>query len=145
VEDKTIFINGATIFDVPGEAQKDYKLSIYALKAGQIKFSTVFRNPLTHELITYKINLTITPSDPLKIIAMSSLVREATQKHITIENPLSHPVEIIKEMIVVDNDTVFVSPLQFTIAPKSVNFVLFSNLASNLSTDLFWQKKKTVS
>lgn len=119
VEDKTVFINGATIFDVPGQSQKDYKLSIYALKAGQVKFSVVFKNPLTHERITFKVNLTISPSDPLKVIAMSSVVREATQKNITIENPLSHPVEIKKDLIIIDNDTVFVSPQQFTIAPKS--------------------------
>ena len=50
---------------------------------------------------------------------MTSLVREATQKHITIKNPLSHPVEIKKEMIIVESETVFVSPLSFTIAPKS--------------------------
>lgn len=50
---------------------------------------------------------------------MNSLVREVTQKHITIENPLSHPVEIKKDMITVESDTVFVSPIQFTIAPKS--------------------------
>jgi len=50
---------------------------------------------------------------------MSSVVREATQKNITIENPLSHPVEIKKDLIIIDNDTVFVSPQQFTIAPKS--------------------------
>jgi hydrocephalus-inducing protein len=55
VEDKTVFVNGATLFDVPGDSQKDYKLSIYALKAGQLKFSIIFRNPLTHELITFKV------------------------------------------------------------------------------------------
>jgi hydrocephalus-inducing protein len=50
-----VFINGATIFDVPGESQKDYKLSIYALKAANIKFSIYFKNPLTHEFIFYKV------------------------------------------------------------------------------------------
>lgn len=54
MEDKSFFINGATIFDVPSEAQKDYKLSIYALKAGQAKFTVYFRNPLTHEFIAFK-------------------------------------------------------------------------------------------
>ena len=75
VEDKSVFINGATIFDVPGDSQKDYKLSIYALKAGQVKFSIVFKNPLTHEFITFKVNLTATPSDAQKAIVMTSLVR----------------------------------------------------------------------
>lgn len=57
VEDKALFINGATIFDVPGDSQKDYKLSIYALKAVQSKFSIYFRNPLTNEFIFYKVVL----------------------------------------------------------------------------------------
>ena len=48
VEDKAVFINGATIFDVPGESLKDYKLSIYALKACQVKLTIYFRNPSTN-------------------------------------------------------------------------------------------------
>lgn len=55
MEDKSVFINGATIFDVPADSQKDYKLSIYALKATQIKFSIYFRNPVTLEFIFYKV------------------------------------------------------------------------------------------
>lgn len=119
VEDKSVFINGATIFDVPGESQKDYKLSIYALKAAQLKFAIYFRNPLTHEFIFFKVNLVVNPADPQKEIVMASLVREATQKLLTIENPLPHPVEIKKEMIVIESETVFVSPKSFTIPPKS--------------------------
>jgi hypothetical protein len=76
---------------------------------------------------------------------MSSLVREATQKLITIENPLSHPVEIKKEMIIVESDTVFVSPLGFTIAPKSVRIFLFSNSAWSSSIGLYWQRKRIAS
>lgn len=87
-----MFINGATIFDVPGESQKDYKLSIYALKAANVKFSIYFKNPLTHEFIFYKANLVVSPADPQKEIVMSSLVREATQRLLTIENPLPNPV-----------------------------------------------------
>lgn len=50
-----MFINGATIFDVPGESQKDYKLSIYALKAANVKLSVFFRNPMTNEFIFFKV------------------------------------------------------------------------------------------
>ena len=51
---------------------------------------------------------------------MASLVREATQKLLTIENPLPNPVEIKKEMIIIESETVFVSPKSFVIPPKSV-------------------------
>ena len=50
---------------------------------------------------------------------MSSVVREATQRLINIENPLPHPVDIKQDMIVVESDTVFVSPKSFVIPPKS--------------------------
>jgi hypothetical protein len=73
---------------------------------------------------------------------MASLVREATQKLLTIENPLPNPVEIKKEMIVIESETVFVSPKSFTIPPKSVILVLFSNSDWSLSTDPFWQRNK---
>ena len=45
----------------------------------------------------------VNPADPQKEILMASLVREATQKLLTIENPLPNPVEIKKEMILIDS------------------------------------------
>lgn len=63
-EDKSVFINGATIFDVPGESQKDYKLSIYALKAANVKLSIFFRNPMTHEFIFFKVVTSIIYLEP---------------------------------------------------------------------------------
>jgi hydrocephalus-inducing protein len=62
VEDKSVFINAATIFDIVGDSVKDYKLSIYTLKACQVKFSIWFRNPVTYEFISYRINLVVSPS-----------------------------------------------------------------------------------
>lgn len=62
VEDKSVFINAATIFDVAGDSAKDYKLSIYALKATVVKFSLFFKNPTTFEFISFKINLTVQPA-----------------------------------------------------------------------------------
>ena len=73
---------------------------------------------------------------------MTSLVREATQKLLTLENPLPHPVEIKKEMIIIESETVFVSPKNFVIAPKSVNFSLFSNSDFSSFTGLSWPKSK---
>lgn len=119
VEDKSVFINAATIFDLPGDATKEYKLSVYGLKASQVKFSLYLRNPVTFEFISYKINLTINPSEPLKETNLTSLVRETSSKLITLENPLSVPVLIKKEMIMIESDVVYVSPNNFTIPAKS--------------------------
>jgi hydrocephalus-inducing protein len=96
VEDKSVFINAATIFDLAGDSTKDYKLSVYGLKASQVKFTLWLRNPVSFEFISYRINLNVTPSEPLKEIHLSSLVRETCNKLITIENPLSVPVQVKK-------------------------------------------------
>lgn len=48
VEDKTVFINAANTFDIAGDSAKDYKLSVYALKACNAKFTLYFKNPNTH-------------------------------------------------------------------------------------------------
>lgn len=54
-EDKTVFINAANTLDVAGDSSKDYKLSIYALKACNAKFTLFFKNPNTHEFISYRV------------------------------------------------------------------------------------------
>ena len=56
-EDKTVFINAANTLDVAGETSKDYKLSIYALKACVSKFTIFFKNPNTHEFISFRVVL----------------------------------------------------------------------------------------
>lgn len=74
-EEKSVFINAATIFDVAADSVKDYKLSIYSLKACNVKFTLFLRNPTTHEYISFKITLAVSPADPLSEIVLSSLVR----------------------------------------------------------------------
>ena len=91
-EDKTIFVNAANTFDVAGDATKDYKLSVYALKACQAKLELVFKNPTTHEFLSFKINITVQPPDPMTKIELQSVVRESVTKLITIENPLATQV-----------------------------------------------------
>lgn len=75
VEDKFVFINAATTFDIVGDSTKEFKLSIYALKACQSKFEVVFKNPLTQEYLSYKVNLTAQPPEPMAKTELVSLVR----------------------------------------------------------------------
>ena len=79
-----MFINAATIFDVAGGSAKDYKLSVYSLKACNVKFTLYLKNPESHEFISFKISLAVTPADPMVAIELSSLVRETTHKLITL-------------------------------------------------------------
>jgi hydrocephalus-inducing protein len=76
-EDKTIFVNAANTFDVAGDTTKDYKLSIYALKACQSKLELIFKNPNTQEFISFKVNITVQPPDPMARIDLQSVVRES--------------------------------------------------------------------
>jgi hydrocephalus-inducing protein len=46
-------------------------------------------------------------------------VRESFSKLITLENPLLVPVQIKKEMILIESDVIYVSPNNFTIPAKS--------------------------
>lgn len=52
-------------------------------------------------------------------IELTSIVREIANKLITIENPLSVPVEFKKDQLVADTDSVSFNPPQFIIPPKS--------------------------
>lgn len=63
----------------------------------------------------------MTPPDAIEAFDLVSTVREATQKLLTIENPLSKPVQITPEQIVCDSDTITFNPPSFTIQPQSVN------------------------
>lgn len=54
-EEKSVFINAANTLDVAGDSSKDYKLSIYALKACNSKFTIFFKNPNTFEFISFRV------------------------------------------------------------------------------------------
>lgn len=62
-QDKAVFISGANTFDVAAQAEKDYKLSLYALKQTNSKITITFKNEKTYEYLQYKINLNIQPPD----------------------------------------------------------------------------------
>lgn len=51
---------------------------------------------------------------------MFAIIRETISKLITIINPLSNPVDVKKEMFVLENDNISVNPPSFTIPPNSV-------------------------
>jgi hypothetical protein len=48
-DDPSVILNGANTVDIPGEALRDYKLTVYGLKPVQNKATIYFRNLQTHE------------------------------------------------------------------------------------------------
>ncbi|EGR28756.1 hypothetical protein IMG5_169530, partial [Ichthyophthirius multifiliis] len=118
-QDPTILINGANTYDVAGDSVKEYKLSIFCLKQTSSKITIQYKNVTTFEFLTYKINLTVQPPDFAQKIEMSAIVRETISKLITVINPLSFPIDVKKEMFIVENDNVYINPPSFTIPPNS--------------------------
>lgn len=46
-EDSTVFITGANTIDLMGNATKEFKLSVFALKATSNTLTVTFRNPVS--------------------------------------------------------------------------------------------------
>ena len=135
-KDDSIIISYAKTIDVPAEGTKKYKLTLMALKQGLNKLTVTFRNPHTDEFIYHLLNLNIGAPEPTEATELTAMVRDIAKKVISINNPLDKPVEIKKEQIIIDTDTLTVAPLAFTIPPKSVNPLLLSGIRtrSELST-----------
>ncbi len=119
-KDPSIFINGASTIDIAGNDSKEYKITLFSLKANNNHLLVTFKNPFSHEFISYKVNTIFTQPDVLTVIELSSIVRESTSKLLTLENPLSTPVLIKPEYFITDNENLSFNPKQFTIPPKSV-------------------------
>ena len=126
-DDPAVFIKGANTIDIAGEATKEYKINIFALKQSSIKFTVTFRNEQSGEYVFYKVNAIVTPSDVMSKAEMTSVVRETTSKIITIENPLKKTVEFKKENIIFDNDSLSANPTIFSILPQSVISLFLSH------------------
>jgi hypothetical protein len=50
--------------------------------------------------------MNVTAGDPLPKIELAATVRETVSKVITLENPMNQNVDIKKEMLIADSDTI---------------------------------------
>ena len=124
-KDSSIFINGANTIDIAGNDLKEYKITLFSLKANNNHLLVTFKNPITYEFISYKTNTIFTAPDVLTVLEMSSVVRESTSKLVTLENPLSTPVIIKPDYFITDNENLSFNPKSFTIPAKSVFIILY--------------------
>jgi hydrocephalus-inducing protein len=142
-KDDSIIIKGANTIDVPAEGTKKYKLTMVALKQGLNKLTVTFRNPNTDEFIYHILSLNVGAPESTETIEMTAMVRDIAKKVISINNPLDKQVEIRKEQIIIDNDTLTVSPQTFTVPPKSVSAFYSRNSVSKSATDLWlWPRAR---
>lgn len=116
-EDSTVFIRGANTIDLMGEATKEYKMSLSALKNTSNTLTVTFRNPVSQEYLQYKVPVCFEASDVLSTYELQSIVRESSSKLITVENPLNQQVVIKPEYFSTDNDNLSFNPTSFKIPP----------------------------
>lgn len=75
--DPSLFIRGASTFDIAGESDKEYKLNFLALRAGSYKFSVSFREKQSGEYIFYQFAVTVEESKNVEQLELMSAVRES--------------------------------------------------------------------
>ena len=113
--DSSLFIRGATIFDIAGESYKEYKLNFLALRAGVYKFNVTFKEKVTGEYIFYQFAVTVEESKEIEKFELVSSVREQVSQAIVIENPTNEEVKINKSQFVFANEYVEVTPDEITV------------------------------
>lgn len=108
--DQSLFIRGATIFDIAGESHKEYKLNFLALKAGVYKFSVTFMEKTTREYIFYNFVVNVEESKEIEKHELISPVREQVSQHIVIENPTNDDIKVLKSQFIFANDYLEITP-----------------------------------
>lgn len=81
-------LSGNTIIDVPANAIKEYKWTIYVLKEGVLPLRVIFHNVKTKEYLFYEISLHVNECESLKTIRLSTCARKPISYALELENPI---------------------------------------------------------
>eukprot|EP01137_Pigoraptor_chileana_P033800 Opistho-2@25310 len=92
--DSSTSLKGVDYIDVPGQMRRDYKLNFYAYKEGVTNARVVFRNEQTQEYLYYVVTFKATPPGVISMVDMTTPVRQSITRTLTLENPLSTPVQL---------------------------------------------------
>ncbi|ESO91099.1 hypothetical protein LOTGIDRAFT_122343, partial [Lottia gigantea] len=85
-------VKGIEYIDVPASSKKDYKQTFYAYKEGVSAVKVIFTNEQTGEYQFYEVTYRATRPGVTGTIELTSPVRQSVHHAITLENPLSYPV-----------------------------------------------------
>lgn len=113
--DTSLFIRGASTFDIAGESDKEYKLNFLALRSGTYKFTVNFREKTTGEYIFYNFTVTVEESKDVEKLEIVSAVRESCSQAIVVENPTNEEVKVNRSQFTFANEYLEVTPEEIVI------------------------------
>ncbi|XP_018430800.1 PREDICTED: hydrocephalus-inducing protein homolog, partial [Nanorana parkeri] len=119
--DPATAIRGLDYLEVPGSAQRDYKLNFHSHKEGTFSAKVTFRNEATQEYLFYNVTFKSTPPGVISTIELVTPVRQSTAAVVTVENPLSAPVTFTTDCRVPEINL----PPQITVPAQSEGSLMF--------------------
>ncbi|CAH8527130.1 unnamed protein product [Schistosoma turkestanicum] len=85
-------IQGLDYIDIPADSSKEYKLSIFTYREGSTLIKVTFTNETTKEYQYFEVNFKSVRNKSFEVIRMQTSVRKSVTHTLTLENPLSIPV-----------------------------------------------------
>jgi hydrocephalus-inducing protein len=96
-EDPSVTLKGPDYIDLPGHAEREYKLGFYAYREGVTKARVTFTNEETNEYLFYDVSVTATAAGLMGELELRSPVRQKATTSVTVANPLDTAVSLTCE------------------------------------------------
>jgi hypothetical protein len=93
VKQDFVTLKGPEFIDVPPLMTKDYKLSFYSYKEGQVTAKVTFKNEQNQEFSYWTLTFKSTPPGTISTLEMATNTRSACVKELSLYNPL--PVSVV--------------------------------------------------
>jgi len=93
-EDPGVTLKGPEYIDIPGHAEREYKLGFYAYREGTTTARVTFTNEDTNEYLFYDVTVTATAAGVIGELELRSPVRQRAAHAVTVANPLDTPVTL---------------------------------------------------
>ncbi|XP_066439738.1 hydrocephalus-inducing protein homolog isoform X2 [Eleutherodactylus coqui] len=119
--DSSTTIKGLDYVEVPGGANRDYKLNFHSHKEGTFSTKVTFRNETTQEYMFYYVTFKATPPGIISTIELVTPVRQSTAATLRVENPLSVPITFTTDCKVPEINL----PPQITVPAQSEGTLMF--------------------
>ncbi|XP_026166304.1 hydrocephalus-inducing protein-like isoform X3 [Mastacembelus armatus] len=95
--DATVSLKGLEYIDVPAQAKRDYRISVFMYKEGQYNTKVTFQNKVTGEYLFYLMTFKATSPGVLSTIELVTTVRRTVSATVAVENPLTTATCLITE------------------------------------------------
>ncbi|KAF7656194.1 hypothetical protein LDENG_00045050 [Lucifuga dentata] len=95
--DATVSLKGLQYIDLPALAKKDYKMTVYTYREGQVNAKVTFLNEASGEYLFYQVTFKATPPGVLSSLELVTVVRQIASASVQAENPLSSAIPLTSE------------------------------------------------